>query len=717
MSPRTRIASIAVFTAMVTIGFGQSALAQEALPAPLITEPMPVKVDSGDVPNEGDAEMVVFSQNIFIPGAAALRLEFTDVQLAGLISDGSGSYLRIRSLFDGAEQRLNAMHVRQWGNTSAYFNGDEVTIEIVAQPGTGNNFLRMDTVRAQFEPFVEESICGPTDDRELSYDNRAARLLPVGCTGWLINDCSHCFLTAGHCSTSSGSFTAVQFNVPLSNNNGSLNHPPPEDQYAPDTASRQSNNGGGIGNDYAYFGVFPNSNTGLTPFEAYGDSYQITVPPPVQGQDIRITGYGVTGNPVPPSWNQVQKTHAGPYFNFSGSTVSYTTDTTGGNSGSPVIDDSTGMAIGIHTHGGCNSSGGNFGTGLNHSGFQGFLANPRGVCECTLLNFYYPDGLPENLDPSGGDQIVLEVLANGDSIPQPGTGLFYYDAGAGFVSMAMNETQDNVYVATFPAVDCGVTVRYYFSAETTLGEVANDPRFAPGDAYEALAALSYTEVANDNFESDTGWRVFNFDLAEGAWERANPNIMGGSAPENDADGSGKCYLTGNYLINSDVDGGPTRLVSPDYDISGLGNPMVNFSRWFSNVQQDEDRMVIEVSGDAGGSWVTVSEVAHSGRQWVEDGFAVRDYLPTSSQVRVRFSVSDNPNNSDTEAGLDAFILSDVECGGCPADFNGDGTVNTQDVLAFLNAWAAGDDTADFNGDGDVNTLDVLAFLNAWSVGC
>ncbi len=59
----------------------------------------------------------------------------------------------------------------------------------------------------------------------------------------------------------------------------------------------------------------------------------------------------------------------------------------------------------------------------------------------------------------------------------------------------------------------------------------------------------------------------------------------------------------------------------------------------------------------------------------------------------------------------------VQTGGCAADFNGDGSVNTLDVLAFLNAWGSGDPRGDFNGDGAVNTLDVLAFLNAWSIGC
>lgn len=54
---------------------------------------------------------------------------------------------------------------------------------------------------------------------------------------------------------------------------------------------------------------------------------------------------------------------------------------------------------------------------------------------------------------------------------------------------------------------------------------------------------------------------------------------------------------------------------------------------------------------------------------------------------------------------------------CRADYNGDGMVNTRDVLAFLNDWAAGDPRADMNGDGVVNTLDVLVFLNLWTQGC
>lgn len=57
------------------------------------------------------------------------------------------------------------------------------------------------------------------------------------------------------------------------------------------------------------------------------------------------------------------------------------------------------------------------------------------------------------------------------------------------------------------------------------------------------------------------------------------------------------------------------------------------------------------------------------------------------------------------------------CEDCDADFNNDGGVDTRDFIAFLNAWAAGDETADTNGDGVVNSRDVTAFLNLWNAGC
>ncbi len=71
----------------------------------------------------------------------------------------------------------------------------------------------------------------------------------------------------------------------------------------------------------------------------------------------------------------------------------------------------------------------------------------------------------------------------------------------------------------------------------------------------------------------------------------------------------------------------------------------------------------------------------------------------------------------TETGVRKIAKLEFCPNPCQADFNHDGTVNTQDVLSFLNAWTAGDPEADINNDGTVNTQDVLAFLNLWAAGC
>ena len=152
-----------------------------------------------------------------------------------------------------------------------------------------------------------------------------------------------------------------------------------------DAASRQGVNGG-VGNDWGYFGTFPNTQTGQLPFERYGrQAYTLVNPsPPVAGNQIRVTGYGTT-SPAN-TLNQVQKTHVGAYTAFFGTTLQYTPDTTGGNSGSPVQFEATGNAIGIHTHAGCTSTGGaNQGSSLTIPALRTAMNNPLGVCRTRTL--------------------------------------------------------------------------------------------------------------------------------------------------------------------------------------------------------------------------------------------------------------------------------------------------------------------------------------------
>ena len=52
--------------------------------------------------------------------------------------------------------------------------------------------------------------------------------------------------------------------------------------------------------------------------------------------------------------------------------------------------------------------------------------------------------------------------------------------------------------------------------------------------------------------------------------------------------------------------------------------------------------------------------------------------------------------------------------GCPADVNGDDTVNVQDLLAVIGAWGpCAGCAADVNDDSQVNVIDLLAVINGW----
>ena len=67
----------------------------------------------------------------------------------------------------------------------------------------------------------------------------------------------------------------------------------------------------------------------------------------------------------------------------------------------------------------------------------------------------------------------------------------------------------------------------------------------------------------------------------------------------DFDGSGTCFVTDNEDGDSDVDGGPTRLLSPLLDATVIPDPAISYARWFTNDDNDEDRLLVEISDDGG----------------------------------------------------------------------------------------------------------------------
>ena len=144
-----------------------------------------------------------------------------------------------------------------------------------------------------------------------------------------------------------------------------VSNAPVEDQYAVDVSTYRGVDGG-VGNDWGCGRLLPNSSTGLLPGVAQGGWYTIgPVPASPSGNVIRITGYGTAAVD-----SRSQKTHTGALDAVNTSSLRYVPDTTGGNSGSPVIHENTELVIGVHTHGGCSETGGaNSGTRADLAAF------------------------------------------------------------------------------------------------------------------------------------------------------------------------------------------------------------------------------------------------------------------------------------------------------------------------------------------------------------
>ncbi len=202
----------------------------------------------------------------------------------------------------------------------------------------------------------QKSICGLVDERELSQDatvGRAQRFGRLGgCSITMIG--RTCAISAGHCL---GSLEEIHFNTDVTRNEeGEINIPAPESIYNVDSESIV-HFFKGVGKDYAVLRLAPNQVTGSLAGDVQG-FLPVSFEAPNEGDIIRITGYGaVPGDDVR---TFSQQTHTGEItdFDFDTHILWHVADTTGGNSGSAVVDEATGKIIGVHTHAGCSIFGG-----------------------------------------------------------------------------------------------------------------------------------------------------------------------------------------------------------------------------------------------------------------------------------------------------------------------------------------------------------------------
>lgn len=627
--------------------------------------------DSGLVQAAGgpdDSGQVVAMFEISSPGAPWIRINFSPLtSLAGDPAAHTAAHVRITSVEDGDVQTLNSEHLGYWANSSAFFNGDTVIVELVASPGTPASRLVIDSFTAGVGAIGTRSICGTVDDRQLSSDPRVGRVMTVGCSAWLINDLNNQFLTAGHCGPSSGN--VIQFNVPLSLSNGSPVNPPAADQYPTSVSDSKLTTGSvSLGSDWTYFATSVNSQSGLTAAQVQQSWFTLSNTSPSIGSVIRITGYGTTSSPVSPTWNQVQKTHAGAFSSRSGNVLYYNADTTGGNSGSPVINESAGgVAVGIHTNGGCGAGGGNnSGTWNSNANLVSALANPIGLLKTgsgTPAPGVYAIG-----DGANNFGTLNTATGNFAKLSSPrffAQGLTWDWSNRVFYAVSSAPTgtlNRNLYtvtesgVATFVAPLTGTTVTinalaYNPSNDTLYGWIQGSGRLCTINTSTGAVSFLGSNLSGTNIGA------MEFDQVGGVLYGINDTASGSLLVTiNPADGT----LTNVGFLGAGIN-----------DCNGLA-----FSKGFLYTINATNEQALRVDPATGAA----TPIGATG-------------------------------------GLFASSFGMAATGDCPADMDGDGAADFGDFLAFFNAFDIEDPAADRDGVNGVEFADFLAFFNFFDIGC
>jgi V8-like Glu-specific endopeptidase len=522
----------------------------------------------------------------------------------------------------------------------------------------------------------------------------------------LIDDPARQFLTAGHCVDGADYAEVMEFNVPLSNGDGSWNHPGTEDQYPVDPVSIQFA-ADGIGDDWCYFGCFPNTETGLTAYGAQGTSHILAAAaPPVDGRAITITGYGSTSWPVDPTWYGVQKTHTGPYMHNSGWNVGYQTDTTGGNSGSPVLDETTGLAIGIHSHAGCDSGGGyNNGTAIEHASLQHALANPLGVCIPNILNIEIAGSPPQSTLPGEPFTLQFSVEA-GDEQPIPESVRLAMNINGPSMNADVTAVGGDVYEADIPAFACGDDVSWFIEATGDGGGVATLPHGAPGDQYHLLiGTLTETVIFEADFNGGlpAGW------LASGFWHEATTACAG-----SDGCGEGGVMYFGQDATcdYDDLEAVSGALRSPVINLDGVAGP---YQLSFCSHLETENESAYDIAQVELNSEI-LERTPDGG--WQTRVIDIDSISGDTATISFTFDSVDDFYNTYTGWHIDGvqLVAQGVDCTDpdpCAGDVDGSGFVDTDDLLVVILFWGAAGSPADVNGDGTVGTDDLLAIIAAW----
>jgi V8-like Glu-specific endopeptidase len=196
-----------------------------------------------------------------------------------------------------------------------------------------------------------KSLCD-YDQRTPSFDSKVGRIRASQtsshpCTATLIGE--NCLITAGHCQADDESWI-VEFDVPASDDKtGKMNPSSMENLFHSKTVYGRKN--AHHGKDWMVFSVKKNVVTGNYPGQERG-FYEVADTAPFPFATLSITGYGLS---IHNERRNAQQSSTGRLVSVQNNrqVIQHRVDTSAGNSGSSIIELSSGKIVGIHSHGGC----------------------------------------------------------------------------------------------------------------------------------------------------------------------------------------------------------------------------------------------------------------------------------------------------------------------------------------------------------------------------
>jgi len=315
----------------------------------------------------------------------------------------------------------------------------------------------------------------------------------------------------------------------------------------------------------------------------------------------------------------------------------------------------------------------------------GFGAHSMDCPELSPVVFEYPNGRPQSVMPNQTTTVDVEINENAVA-PTAGSGQLFYAINDGsFVEGTMTEVTTNHYEAVLPAVGCDSTINWYVAVEAGSFGTVTDPHDAPSTVFSSVVATSFTDVIDDDFESDLGWTTEYSGASSGYWERGTPVDDDGwdYDPASDGDGSGQCFLTENQTGNTDVDEGSVTLISPQLDLAD-GDATISYYYFLKLTNTDgDDKLLVEISSNGlSGPWTEIARHdTDGGLSWyqheIDAATLAAAGVTLTSDMRVRFTANDGGTQSIVEAGVDGFGITLFECDDM-TDSDGDGIVDILD---------------------------------------